>query len=99
MSIARGRAPERSLLTLAQACDYLQLSDKTLRGIIAEGKLAASKVGTTWRIRSDSIDAYLEANRFIPTSRAGPKPSSVSGGENSWDRIFREDRAARKRGR
>ena len=49
------------ILTFPQACTELQLSTKTLRAIIASGKLKAAKVGATWRIRSDDIDAYLEA--------------------------------------
>lgn len=51
------------LLTVAQAADYLQVCDKTIRRLIAANKLIASKIGNrTWRIKKSDIDAYLEKN-------------------------------------
>ena len=52
------------LLTFAQACERLHVSDKTLRAVIARGELRAGKLGATWRIRSDDLDAYMEALTF-----------------------------------
>ncbi len=51
------------LLTIAQAASYLQLSDKTIRRLIADNHLIASKVGNrTWRIRMQDIENYLNAH-------------------------------------
>lgn len=48
------------LLTVMQAAEYLQLSDKTVRRLIKNNQLTASKVGNrSWRIKSSDIDEYL----------------------------------------
>ena len=57
------------LLTVSQAATYLQLSEKTVRRLIREGSLQASKLSNrSWRIRSCDIDEYL-----ISTSNTKPK--------------------------
>ena len=51
------------LLTISQAAGYLQLSDKTVRRLISNGKLSASKVGDRfWRIRASDIELYLKTH-------------------------------------
>lgn len=48
------------LLTIAQTARYLQVCEKTVRRLINNQKLTASKVGSrTWRIRKNAIDEYL----------------------------------------
>ena len=48
------------LFTVAQAAEYLKVCDKTVRRLISNNKLIASKVGDrAWRIRKDDIDLYL----------------------------------------
>ena len=48
------------LFTVAQAAKYLKVCDKTVRRLISNNKLVASKVGDrAWRIRKDDIDIYL----------------------------------------
>ena len=48
------------LFTVAQAAEYLKVCDKTVRRLISNNKLVASKVGDrAWRIRKDDIDFYL----------------------------------------
>lgn len=51
------------LFTVAQAAEYLQLSTKTIRRLIADNKLLASKVGDrSWRIKKTDIEIYLQKN-------------------------------------
>lgn len=51
------------LLTVAQAATYLKLSEKTIRRLINERLLLASKVdGRSWRIREKDIENYLNSN-------------------------------------
>lgn len=48
------------LLTVAQTAEYLQLSEKTVRRLIGNGKLQASKLSNrSWRVRSCDIDEYI----------------------------------------
>ena len=52
------------LFTVAQAADYLQVCEKTVRRLINSNKLTASKIGNrTWRIRKEDIDKYLRNTR------------------------------------
>ena len=54
---------ENGLLTIEQAAEYLQLSEKTIRRLISDEKIVAYKVGDrSWRIRMSDIDAYIMNN-------------------------------------
>jgi excisionase family DNA binding protein len=51
------------LLTVAQTAKYLQISEKTVRRLISDGRLPASKISNrTWRIKTSDIDEYIQAN-------------------------------------
>jgi DNA (cytosine-5)-methyltransferase 1 len=51
------------LLTVSQTAKYLQLSEKTIRRLISENRLSASKVANrTWRIRASDVDDYIQAH-------------------------------------
>lgn len=52
-----------SILTVAQAAEYLKVCEKTVRRLISKQQLAASKVGRSWRIQKIDIDEYLCKNR------------------------------------
>ena len=52
-----------SLMTIAQAAEYLKVCDKTVRCLITRQELAASKVGKSWRIQKADIDKYLSETR------------------------------------
>lgn len=47
------------ILTVAQAADYLKVSDKTVLKLIKSDKLVASLVGRIYRIKLSDINAYL----------------------------------------
>ncbi|MEE1263137.1 DNA cytosine methyltransferase [Ruminococcus sp.] len=52
---------ENEILTISQTAAYLQISDKTVRRLINDGKLRASKLSNrTWRIRLCDIESYLQ---------------------------------------
>lgn len=66
------------LLTVSQTAQYLQLSEKTIRRLIENGKLPASKLSNrSWRIRASDIDDYVigscvhKAVNFQPESKCG----------------------------
>ncbi len=47
------------IFTVAQAAQYLQVCEKTVRRLISRHALPASKVGCKWRIKRSDIDEYL----------------------------------------
>ena len=50
------------LLTVSQTAEYLQLSEKTIRRLINDGRLQASKLANrSWRIRICDIESYISA--------------------------------------
>ena len=51
------------LLTISQTASYFQVSDKTIRRLISNNQLAASKVGErVWRVKESDIVKYLNTN-------------------------------------
>lgn len=63
MKVGNGMAEE--LFTVAQAADYLQVCDKTVRRLISANTLKASKVGSGWRIKKMDIDEYLNLHANV----------------------------------
>lgn len=58
---------DNKLYTVAQAAEYLQLSTKTIRRLIVDKKLRASKISNrSWRIKRDDIESYYQANTNQP---------------------------------
>ena len=51
------------ILTILQAAEYLQVCDKTVRRLIWNKQLPASKIGKSWRIKKSDIDDYLIETR------------------------------------
>jgi len=63
MSRYGGNDVDDELLTITQTAEYLQLSDKTVRRLIKDDKLAAYKVGErVWRVKESDIVKYLSDN-------------------------------------
>lgn len=61
---------DTELLTVAQTAKYLQLSEKTVRRMIGNGSLAASKLSNrSWRIRSCDIEDYVKKCNNKPEVR------------------------------
>lgn len=58
---------DRDFLTVKQAASYLQVNAQTVRRMILEGKLSATKLGSGpnahLRISTISIEKLLESNR------------------------------------
>lgn len=52
------------LWTIEQASDYTQLSTRTLRRYIAEGRLTAYRAGRSIRLKPEDVDAL-----FAPTNK------------------------------
>ena len=55
--------PMRDIFTPEQAAEYLQVNRETIYRYIRQGKLAASKLGRTYRVPKRSLDLLLWATR------------------------------------
>lgn len=49
-----------TLWTTAQAAEYLNVDEETVRRLVRTRKLSAYKVGTEYRFRKVAIEEYLE---------------------------------------
>ena len=52
-----------SIMTPKQVANYLQVNQDTVYRYIRRGKLAASRLGRTYRIRRESVDRLLLVTR------------------------------------
>ena len=55
--------PLEPLLTIKQAAELLQVSEKTIRRRLAEGGLVAHRVGAQWRVAPRDVAEYLRDRR------------------------------------
>lgn len=81
------------LLTVSQTAEYLQLSEKTVRRLISNGSLQASKIGNrSWRVRASDIDDYVSStsngNKAGSSSVAGATVAPKQSGEPRLISLF-----------
>jgi excisionase family DNA binding protein len=53
----------RPFFTPRGLAEYLNLSERTVRAMLAEGKIASYMIEGSRRIAADDVDAYLAARR------------------------------------
>jgi excisionase family DNA binding protein len=51
------------LITIKEVADFLQIAEKTIYRLAAEGKIPAFKVGGSWRFKHREIVEWLEKQR------------------------------------
>lgn len=52
----------REILTVKGVAEYLDVHPMTIYKYVKEGKIPAFKIGTSWRIRRDSIQKWIAEN-------------------------------------
>ena len=71
-SVGRGDPELDTLLTVEQAAERLGTSDRFVRRLIAERRIAYTKLGRHVRIDPDDLDAFVSAGRVEAGGRLGP---------------------------
>jgi len=51
------------LLTTSQAAEYLQVSVRTVKGLLSEGRIAYVKIGRATRIHIEDLEHFVAQNR------------------------------------
>jgi excisionase family DNA binding protein len=54
-------SPRPRLLTPSEVAEQLRVSTMTVYRLIKSGELPAAKISSSYRLRSEDVDAYLEA--------------------------------------
>lgn len=60
----------RDVMSPEQVAEYLQLSAETIYSLIEERTLAATKIGSAYRIRSQDVEQFLRTHGSLPEVRA-----------------------------
>lgn len=55
--------PTRTFLSVPEAADYLTISERSLRRLIAGRKISYSKIGNLVRFEHSDLDAFVDAGR------------------------------------
>lgn len=58
-------------LTVAEAAEYLNTSERFIRRLIAERRVAFHHVGRHVRLTAPDLDAFVRAGRVEPITRRG----------------------------
>lgn len=63
------------LLTVAEVADLFRVSSMTVYRLIRNGELPAVRVGRSYRVREDDLQAYLQAQVVDPEGMDLPDAS------------------------
>jgi excisionase family DNA binding protein len=63
------------LLTVAEVADLFRVSSMTVYRLIRNGELPAVRVGRSYRVREDDLQAYLQAQVVDPAEMDLPDAS------------------------
>lgn len=69
-SVTTLRAAEHRYLTVKEAADYLNTSERFVRRLIADRRIAFHKLGSHVRIATADLDAFVLAGRIEPITTA-----------------------------
>ena len=72
-AVSPAATPADTPLTILQAAEYLNVSERFMRRLVAERRVAYHKVGKLLRFRSQDLDDFLESGRVEPPRQALPK--------------------------
>src|SRR2546426_9012735 len=67
------------LMTVKELAAYLNLNERTVLKLAAEGPLPAVKVGNQWRVRGGMVDAWPDEQKVAvrpPRREPAPPPSA-----------------------
>ena len=53
------------LMTPNEAANFLSVSTRTLKRLVAEGKLGAVKIRGSMRFKLKDLEAFIEANKWL----------------------------------
>jgi len=52
----------KQVMTIKDIADYMDMHPMTIYKYVKEGKIPAFKIGSSWRIRRDTIKKWIEDN-------------------------------------
>ena len=55
------------MLTIEEVAEYLRVSDRTIRRMLADGRLHGVNLGRTWRIPRQALEELMEAGQHDRT--------------------------------
>jgi len=52
----------KQVMTVKDMADYMDMHPMTIYKYVKDGKIPAFKIGSSWRIRNDSIQKWIKEN-------------------------------------
>lgn len=76
---------EKDVISLPEAADYLGVSDETMRGLLAKGKIPGGRLFRRWRVRKADLDLYIRHNKnpLVAEAEEKAKAEITPSGTNS----------------
>jgi excisionase family DNA binding protein len=74
IKLPRRGKPVEKYLTVSEAAEYLNTSERFVRRLIAERRIAFHHVGRHVRLALSDLDTWLAGTRVEPITRAGVYP-------------------------
>src|SRR5512134_2873334 len=71
-----------TLLTTAEAADYLRLKERKLYELIAERRIPCTKATGRWLFSRTDLDRWLLAGMLQPPGLMPPEPPPIVGGSH-----------------
>jgi excisionase family DNA binding protein len=71
----RTPSPEEHLLSLPEACKFLDVSDSTLRRYVKSGKIPAYNFGKEYKFKINELNSFIEGTR-VPNKLSKTKKAS-----------------------
>jgi excisionase family DNA binding protein len=59
--VTQSPQPKSAFVTVGEVASQLRVSNMTVYRLISAGELAAVRIGKSYRIREEDVDAYLAA--------------------------------------
>ncbi len=59
----------RDIMTLAEAAEYVRLTQRTVRGLAQRGEIPCAKLSTRWRFNKAALDSWIAGRAAAPVKK------------------------------
>ncbi len=67
----------RQLLSVEELCEVLGVGKSWVYQRLKSGEISSIKVGRSFRVNREDLEAYLKSRRYLPRDEAGPTTGQV----------------------
>ena len=79
------------MMNIEEVANYLKMSERAIYEWVKNNKIAAFKLGNTWRFKKNEIDGWMESNRTGPSPSTFPNANPTPLTNNIMDEKLKID--------